>query len=107
MSTDPNPQTPWVCPGHTEEHEDQLIGNREGFRLLRKKIDEVFEAGLARVNESGIEWIGLKLVADDPRQKPTPSRGRNLVRTLVVSIVVAAVLFVFVTGIKTIYSWFD
>jgi len=75
MSDETQKEVPWVCPGYTEEHEDELIGNREGFQLLRKKIDEVLETGGTSVQTGGIEWVGLKLVAEDPRRKRPVSRG--------------------------------
>ena len=106
MSDETHKETPWVCPGYTEEHEDELIGNREGFQLLKKKINEVLEAGRASVQDGGIEWAGLKLVADDPRKKKPVSQGRDALNLMVVSAIVAVVGFVFIAGIMNIYSWF-
>lgn len=105
MSGESENEEPWVCPGYSEEHEDELIGNREGFRLLRKKIDEVLESGHAPVQEARIEWIALKLAAVDPRKKKEKRFGRDFMALVVVAAVSAVVLFVFVTGAWTIYSW--
>lgn len=105
MSDEASKEVPWVRPGSTEEHEDELIGNREGFQLLKKKIDEVLETGRVSVQEGGIEWIGLKLVADDPQQKKSESKIRDLVAVLVVGACVAFVLFIFIVGLGTLWSW--
>ena len=106
MNDDRPEVAPWVCAGDTAEHEDQLIGNREGFCVLRKKIDEALETGLVRVEEGGIEWVDLKIVADDPRKKKPVSQGRDALNLAVVASVVAFLLFVFVAGIMNIHSWF-
>ena len=106
MNDDVTKEEPWICPGYTEDHEDELIGNREGFRLLKAKIDEVLESGRTQVKEAGIEWIGLKLVVDDPRKKKPVSQGRDALNLMIVSVIVAIVMFVFIVGIMVIYSWF-
>ena len=106
MNDETQKRNPWVCPGYTEEHEDELIGNREGFKLLKKKIDEVLEVGRVSVQEGSIEWVGLKLVAEDPRKKKPVSQGRDALNLTIVSMIVAAVMFVFIAGIMNIYSWF-
>jgi hypothetical protein len=106
MSDETQKETPWVCPGYTEEHEDELIGNREGFQLLKKKIDEVLEVGRVSVQDGGIEWVGLKLVADDPRKKKTVSQSRDALNLTIVSVIVAVAMFVFIVGVMNIYSWF-
>jgi len=105
MSGEAPKEQPWVCPGYTEAHEDQLIGNREGFQLLKKKIDEVLETGRTQVKEGGIEWVGLMLVADDPRKKKSVSKGRDAINLMIVATLVAIVLFVFGVGVMNIYSW--
>jgi hypothetical protein len=106
MSDETQKDDPWVCPGYTEEHEDELIGNREGFQLLKKKIDEVLETGCTPVQNGGIEWVGLKLVAEDPRTKKPVSQGRDALNLVVVSVIVAVVMFVFIAGVMSIHSWF-
>ncbi len=106
MSDDAIKEEPWICPGYTEDHEDELIGNREGFRLLNAKINEVLESGRTQVKEAGVEWIGLKLVAEDPRKKKPVSQRRDALNLMVVSTIVAVVGFVFIAGIMNIYSWF-
>lgn len=105
MSDDAQIEKPWVRPGSTEEHEDELIGNREGFLILKKKIDEVLESGRTQVKEGGIEWIGLKLVADDPQKKKSESKARDLVALLFFGGAVALALFIFIVGLGTLYTW--
>jgi hypothetical protein len=105
MSEGEKSEEPWVCSGSTEEHEDELIGNREGFRLLKQRIDDVLETGRVQVKEGGIEWIGLKLVADDPRKKKSVSQARDLVAVLFFGATVALVLFIFIVGVGTLYKW--
>jgi hypothetical protein len=100
------PNTPWVCSGETADHEDQMIGNPEGFIALKKAIDTVIETGSAPLHEGHVQWIGLKLVADDPRKLPAKKRGlREVVMLIVVSLVVAAIMFIFIAGIFQIKSW--
>lgn len=105
MNEDHPQGAPWVCAGEDAEHEDQLIGNREGFRVLRTKIDEALEGGLVRIDEGGIEWVEVKLVADDPRKKKPVSQGREAVNLAIAASIVVLILFVFISGIMNILSW--
>lgn len=107
MSDDASKESPWVCHGYTEEHEDELIGNREGFQILKKRIDDVLETGRVTIQEADIEWIGLKLVADDPRERKNECEVNDLIAVLVVGACVAFGLFVFIIGLITIWSWWN
>jgi hypothetical protein len=68
MSDTENQSRPWVADGDQwVEHEDTLIGNREGLTRLRDHIDAAIQSGSSEVSEPGIQFEGVRVVETDPR----------------------------------------
>ena len=105
MKSDEHQNTPWVCSGSDEAHEDMLIGNREGFLLLKRKIDQALESGSSVVEEAGIEWNQVKIVEADPRQKKF--RVRDWIPILFLGAGILLILFLVVIGFGTLKSWWQ
>jgi len=111
MSTDnpcdENPK-PWLAHGScTPEHEDFLIGNPPGLELLRRKVDDALGTGECRIDEGGVEFRGIRLVATDPRAQTgvKPGGFKDAMRLLACAVVGFALIFVFLAGLFEISSW--
>ena len=65
---------PWIADGsELAEHEDHLIGNTEGLRILRDSIDKAINRGKAEIEGDGISapWVGIKVLPNNPFAKET------------------------------------
>lgn len=84
------------------EHEDYLVGNKQGLKLLRETIDEALDHG---ETESGIgEFVGVRCLKDDIFENQfTESSSKE---ALYFWLIIATLLIVFGTGLVTIFSWF-
>jgi hypothetical protein len=96
---------PWTSARFTKEREVQLVGNREGFRLLRSKIDEVIETGFVRCNGQQFDWIEMQLVADRPKPEKRKRKSWEVVGLLVAGVVATLIILIFVVGISEVWSW--
>jgi len=106
-STDTSPK-PWVAHGScTPEHEDFLIGNRAGLELLRRKVGVALTTGECRVEEGGVEFIGIRLVECDPRAQTTVKAGgfKDGIRVVGCGLAAFVLIMVFLAGLLQIWSW--
>lgn len=104
-----NDQTPWIAHGNcTAEHEDFLIGNKAGLTLLRDMTDRALSEGECAIGQTRIEFIGIRVVENDPRQKPiTNKRGRKDIAALWgCGLIAFLLLFIFIVGLSQISHWF-
>ncbi len=83
------------------EHEDFLVGNKEGLEKLQSAINEALDKGESSI-DSG-EFIGVRCLDTEFFENQT-SQVKPLSNFIGWS-VVAAVALTFAIGIKTIISW--
>lgn len=85
------------------EHEDFLVGNREGLEKLKLAITEALENGQSPI-DSG-EFVGVRCLDTSffENQKYDVSRGSQIIGWSVG----ITVLVVLAIGIRTIFSWFS
>ena len=82
------------------EHEDFLIGNREGLTALRTAIDQALVDGESQTGAGDI--VGVRCLDDDfPRQIPQATPKDIVIGTLIT----VAFLFVIGVGIVEVISW--
>jgi hypothetical protein len=99
---------PWVAHGScTPEHEDFLIGNRAGLELLKRKVDDTLATGECRVDEGGVEFVGIRLVERDPRAETAVKPGgfKDAMRLWGCGLVGFVLIMVFLAGLLQIWSW--
>lgn len=90
---------PWVAHGSEwAEHEDYLIGNRQGLGRLRDAIDESIQTGISKIEDGHIEFMGVKVVDKDPRVV-TDTTKRNGILGFVLVIIVIGILGLLVMGV--------
>ncbi len=83
------------------EHEDFLVGNKEGLEKLQSAITEALDKGESSI-DSG-EFVGVRCLDTEFFESQT-SQGKPLSNFVGWSLVVAVAL-TFAVGIKTIISW--
>lgn len=83
------------------EHEDFLVGNKEGLEKLQKAISEAIETGESNI-DSG-EFVGVRCLDTTFFEKKQIEKTRfsNIFGWLAAFIVAV----VFIAGIKAIFSW--
>ena len=99
-------ERPWTITRVTKEHECELVGNPEGFRELKRKIDELLETGFVRCDRSSCDWGTMQLSADRPIIEKRKKGGfRDAVALVITASIVAIIMLIFGAGISQIYSW--
>jgi hypothetical protein len=99
MKTEPD--KPWIAHGSEwAEHEDYLIGNREGLSHLRDAIDDAIKTGIAKIEieEGHIEFVGVKVVEKDPRTVNDVTK-HNEISGFILVIIVIGILGLLVMGV--------
>ncbi len=101
-------ERPWVTRGIcSSEHEDYLIGNRAGFELLKVKVDDALKTGECRVEEGGVQFVGIRVLDQDPRIENADKPGgfKDGMRLLGCGVVAFVLITVFLAGLLQIWSW--
>jgi hypothetical protein len=97
MKTEPD--RPWVAHGSEwAEHEDYLIGNREGLSRLRDAIDDAIKTGITKIEEGYIDFMGIKVVEKDPRTVNDATK-HNEISGFILVIIVIGILGLLVMGV--------
>jgi hypothetical protein len=99
---------PWVAHGScAATHEDFLIGNRAGLDLLKRKIDDAIATGECKVDEGGVEFVGIRVVELDPRAETSARTGgfKNAMRLLGCGLLGFALILVLLAGLFQIWNW--
>lgn len=100
------PEAPWIAHGsETAEHEDFLIGNRAGLEALKSAIERALADGEAGINDPKIEFIGIRVVDQDPRKAPAPVTPWGRLKLALVVLVLAYLAFALLVGLHTIGTW--
>ncbi|MES2737492.1 MAG: hypothetical protein V4672_14305 [Verrucomicrobiota bacterium] len=94
----PKRDQPWAAFGASYgENEDMLEGNREGLLVLRQAIDQAIESGDSRIEESSVEFAGVRCL-DESRTwtESTQSVGSKFAMVGCLFLIsLAAVIFIF------------
>jgi hypothetical protein len=102
-----NEERPWIAHGsETSEHEDFLIGNRAGLEALKSAIERALYEGESLLHQPGIEYLGIRVVAKDPRRPPGPDTFREKVGLAGIVLVLLFCLFVFIVGLYALPTLF-
>jgi hypothetical protein len=99
MKTEPD--KPWIAHGSEwAEHEDYLIGNREGLSRLRDAIDDAIKTGVGvtKIEDVHIEFVGVKVVEKDPRIVNDATK-HNEISGFVLVVIVIGILGLLVMGV--------
>ena len=105
-SDKPADVAPWVTDGAAiPEHEGFLIGNRPGLELLKRKLDEALASGECGIEESDMEFTGIRVVAHDPRPKPKPESFIGKLASYGCMLILALVLGTLIVGLYSLWSW--
>ena len=83
------------------EHEDFLVGNKEGLVKLRDSISEAIEKGESKI-DSG-EFIGVRCLETEFFENQTNHASKWA--TFFSFFIVVAVIAVFIVGLVTVFSW--
>jgi hypothetical protein len=97
-----NENKPWVADGGGcgPEYEDILIGNREGLTKLKEALEKAITEGETTLEDTGIEYNGIKVVDADPRKPST--RLSKIVSISIFLFVIALLLLGLITLIEII-----
>lgn len=84
------------------EHEDFLVGNKEGLEKLRLAINEALEKGESNI-DSG-EFIGVRCLETEffENQPNHVSKWSSVIGWSIVIVVIT----IFIIGLVTVFSWF-
>ena len=92
-----------ACDGSAwAEHEDFLVGNKEGLVRLQSAISEALEKGESTINSG--EFIGVRCL--DTEFFESNKTNVNIFSGFIAWLVMGVVAFIFIMGIKYIFSWF-
>ncbi len=92
----------YACHGSQwPEHEDFLVGNKEGLVKLRNSISKAIEEGESNI-DSG-EFIGVRCLATEffENQSNHGSKWATIYSLFIVVVVIA----IFIIGLVTVFSW--
>ena len=104
-----NEDQPWIAHGsETAEHEDFLIGNRQGLEELKIAVEVALRDGESFFQQPGIEYNGIRLVEQDPRKVDAPSndfRGKLFGAGCLLLLIFC--VFVFFVGLRALPALFN
>lgn len=100
--------TPWIADGsETSQHEDFLIGNHAGLEALKSAIERALHGeGESLLHQPGIQYIGIRVVQDDPRQPPRPHTLGEKLQMVGIGLVLLLCFFVFLFGLYSLPKLF-
>jgi hypothetical protein len=84
------------------EHEDYLIGNKDGFIRLKAAIDEALEKGESKQDPGdfvGVRCLETEFFENGPKKVSKWS-------SLLGGAIVIAIAAIFIIGLITVFSWF-
>ena len=84
------------------EHEDYLVGNKEGLEKLKLAIDEALENEVSDIDAG--EFIGVKCLSNEFFDGNIQSGDTKT--EIIGWLMFAGLLFIFGTGALTIFKWF-
>jgi len=84
------------------EHEDYLVGNREGLEILVKVVNDAIDNGESKADLH--EFVGVRCLETEFFEKEQGSTGT--LHNIVGWSILAGVGFILILGIKTIIGWF-
>lgn len=83
------------------EHEDYLVGNKEGLEALIKSINEAIENGESK--NDLYEFVGVRCL--ETKFFETDQHETSSSSELIGWLIVLAIGFVFISGVITIIKW--
>lgn len=98
-TNDGQPKTPelipWAGRDNSGDAASNIVGNRAGLLLIRSAIDAALENRQACIDESEIEFTGVHLVDQAPKDQAASASDQWLVAGCLLLAVTAFVIFLY------------